>query len=121
MFVGIPPLLIGFIIGYLLGGRKGLRPRDRVLVALAFGVIGGLISSMLLSTLAVQLGIVLTQTDAPGLLGILAFTGGLFLGMALNWTQLEKAQVRKARIVFDPDDDDEFDRQIEQAFSTPKD
>jgi hypothetical protein len=45
---------------------------------------------------------------------ILAYAGGYILGMALNWKSPPKSGP-KSHIIYEPDDDDDFDREIEEA------
>jgi len=45
---------------------------------------------------------------------ILAFAGGYGLGMFLNWAPPINTKP-KNHIIYEPDDDDDFDREIEEA------
>ena len=47
--VGIPGLLIGLMIGYLVGGMSSLRVVDRIGLGIAISGIGGLILSLVIS------------------------------------------------------------------------
>ena len=107
VFIGIPSLLIGLIIGYIVGGRSSFRLIDRVGLGIMISGIGGLIFSLLISTY-IPIGSIET------IFVILAFAGGYSLGLILNWTPPKKTK-RTNHIIYEPDDDDAFDREIEEA------
>ena len=106
--VGIPGLLIGLMIGYLVGGMSSLRVVDRIGLGIVISGIGGLILSLVIS-----LFIPITTTIEMIFI-ILAFAGGYGLGLFLNWKPPIKSGP-KSHIIYEPDDDDAFDKEIEEA------
>ena len=105
---GIPGIFVGFIIGYAIGGSKNLRISDRVLLMIAFGLLGGTIIAFLISSLY-QVG------TFEILLSILATFGGIIFGAATHWERPPPPPPER-HIIFEPDEDDEFDKEIEDAF-----
>ena len=106
-FIGMPGLFIGIVIGYIVGGRSSFRLIDRVGLGIMISGIGGLILSLLLSAY-------FTINSTETIFIIIAFMGGYILGLLLNWTP-PKTTKRKNHIIYEPDDDDAFDREIRQA------
>ena len=105
--IGIPGLLIGLVIGYIIGGMSSFRLIDRIGLGTIISGIGGLILSLLLS--------LYFPINSPEILFIiLAFAGGYGLGLFLNWTP-PKTSKPKNHIIYEPEDDDDFDREIEEA------
>ena len=105
--IGIPSLLIGLIIGYLVGGQSSLRVIDRFGLGIMVSGIGGLILSLAMSFYI--------PLQSPEILFIvLAFAGGYTLGLFLNWAPPKNTKP-KNHIIYEPDDDDAFDREIEEA------
>ena len=86
---------------------KNLRSIDRILIAIAIGVpIGGIFS--------LAIAPFVPPTDISYILAMLVSTGGTLLGMALNWTpSIPKGA--KHHIIYEPDEEDSFDREIEDA------
>jgi hypothetical protein len=79
------------------------------------GVLGGLIIYLLIA----NMGIVETTT-LFAILSVLFMLGGTGFGAATNWQTPTRERI-KSHIIYDFDDDDEeFDRQIEEAFKGPK-
>lgn len=105
---GIPGLFVGFIIGYAIGGSKNLRNSDRLLLIIAFGLLGGTIIAFLLNW-AIDVG------TFEILLSILSTFGGIIFGAGTHWER-PPPPPPKRHVVFEPDEDDEFDREIEEAF-----
>ncbi|MFX1416835.1 MAG: hypothetical protein ACFFC0_08480 [Promethearchaeota archaeon] len=105
---GIPGLIVGFVIGYAIGGSKNLRNSDRLLLILAFGLLGGTIIAFLLSW-------AITVGTFEILLSILSTFGGIIFGAGMHWER-PPPPPPKRHVVFEPDEDDEFDREIEEAF-----
>ena len=50
---------------------------------------------------------------------VLAFIGGYFLGLFFNWAPPADSGP-KQHIIYEPDDDDAFDREIEEALGGTK-
>jgi hypothetical protein len=112
-FIGLPGLFIGLVLGYLIGGMKSLRIIDRFGLGLAISGVGGLILSLLMSFF-------IEISPLSMLLVVLAFGGGYILGLSLNWKSPFKPSP-KHHIIYEPDDDDAFDREIEEALGGNRD
>lgn len=108
-FLGIPGLVIGLVIGYFIGGLSSFRLIDRFGLGIIISGIGGLILSL-------AMGFFIELYSLEILFIILAFVGGYFLGLFLNWTPPENSKPTN-HIIYEPDDDDAFDREIERALS----
>ena len=103
----LPGIIIGFAIGYLIGGSTKLRKLDRIGLGLVVGVIGGIILSLLLSIIAIP-------SEISIILSIIATTTGLIGGELMNWNPISKS-TGKSHVIFDPEEDDEeFERQIKR-------
>ncbi len=107
LIIGVASILLGMIMGYLIGGQSSLKPVDRVLVGAISGFIGGIIISIVLE-------VILLPSDSTLVISILSCFGGVFFGESINWAPPPK-KGPKRRVYFEPDDDDEFDREIEEA------
>jgi hypothetical protein len=105
--IGIPGLLIGLIIGYVIGGQSRFRLIDRFGLGLVICVWGGLI-------LSVSISVFVSIQSLEIVFVVLAFAGGYCLGLLLNWVP-PKTSKPKNHIIYEPDDDDTFDQEIEQA------
>ncbi len=104
----VPSLLVGLGSGYVIGGQGQLSVRDRLAIISSFGFIGGLIMGMFLVAFST-----VTGTYFFGL-QILSCIGGTVVGAASNWVPVGESGLT-SYVVFDPDDDEEFDRQIDEA------
>ncbi|MGY5861193.1 MAG: hypothetical protein RTU09_02290 [Candidatus Thorarchaeota archaeon] len=105
---GIPSLFVGFVLGYIVGGMKSLKTSDRLLLGLASSTIGGL-------TIVLALTAYLPYS-APGvILSILAFGGGFIFGAGTHWEAPAEPKP-KSHIIYEHEDEDEFDREIEKVF-----
>ena len=60
------------------------------------------------------LDILITVTFNFIILSIMGFAGGIFLGMLLNWKPYLYVQTTQ-QIIYELDDDDEFDRELDDA------
>ena len=108
LIYGAPGLLVGYILGYLIGGTKSLSIRDRIILGVAFTLIGGVV-------IILAIGVLIAVGTFEVGLSIVSTGAGFGLGLATNWEPPEEPEF-KARMVFDPDEaDEEFDRQIEEA------
>ncbi|MHA2424229.1 MAG: hypothetical protein ACXAEF_05545 [Candidatus Thorarchaeota archaeon] len=105
----VVPLLIGVVAGYAIWGQKTLRATERILYGGIVRLIGGIMVGLII---AAYLG----MDQFSILLAVLSFAGGCAFGMGVNWAPTpEKGPQR--HVVFDPEEEDEeFDRQIEEAF-----
>ena len=109
--IGLPGILLGMLLGYVFGGLESLRTRERLGLGVFSSVIGGMIISLIL------MAYIEIRTMEIFFI-ILSFFGGYMLGVFSNWAPTPRP--RKARhIMYDPDDEDEeFDRQIEEALGS---
>jgi len=114
--IGLPALLLGLIIGYVIGGMPNLRLIDRIGLGIIISGIGGLIFSLLVSFF-VPITSLETITSLEMMFIMLAFIGGYVLGLFLNWTPPVDSGP-KSHIIYEPDDDDAFDREIDEALGT---
>jgi len=105
--IGIPGILLGLLIGYVIGGMPSFRLTDRIGLGIIISGAGGLILS-----LAISFFITIGYLEI--LFVILAFAGGYILGLFLNWKPPINTKT-KQHIIYEPDDDDAFDREIEEA------
>jgi NhaP-type Na+/H+ or K+/H+ antiporter len=107
LIYALPGIIIGFALGYLIGGSVILRRIDRIGLGLVVGVIGGIILSLVLS-------IIVVPSEFSIILSVIAMTSGLIFGELMNWNPITKS-TRKSHVIFNPDEDDEeFDRQIKR-------
>ncbi len=100
-------VITGLGAGYVIGGQSTLRPLDRILLGSICGLIGGLIVGFLV-------GFFIAPGEASLLMAVFSSLVGAVFGVAINWKQTP-AKTPKSHTYFEPDDDDEFDRQIEDA------
>lgn len=104
----VPSLLVGLGSGYVIAGQAQLGVRSRVAMIVSFGLIGGLILGLFLVAFTT-----VTGTYFFGL-QILSCIGGTIVGAASNWIPAGESR-STSYVFFDPDDDEEFDRQIDEA------
>jgi hypothetical protein len=105
---GIPAVLAGLLIGYAIGGSWRLSLRERVCFGVTICFLGGLMLSFLMSAFMP----VTTQTV---LFGMISFAGGYAFATIYHWSPLKHAAPER-HVVFEPEDDEEFDREIDKAF-----
>jgi hypothetical protein len=118
LYAGLPGLVIGFLVGFILGASKSLSTRDRFFITIAAGLFGGVIITSLLLTTNM---IIINPDDDPArlsmmfLLSIMTTFGGIGVGAVLHWEPFA-APPPKRHVTFDPEEDDEeFDRQLKDA------
>jgi len=80
---------------------------------LLVSLFGGIIS-------AIVTGIFVTPDDFSVILAIIAFTAGSMLGMVFNWAPAPPKS-KTHHIIYEPEDDDAFDREIEEALKSEYD
>ncbi len=105
---GIPSLFVGVGLGYIVGGMKSLKSSDRLLLGLASSTIGGL-------AIVLTLTAFLPFSSSGVILSILSFGGGFIFWAGTHWDAPAKPKP-KSHIIYEPEDDDEFDREIENVF-----
>ena len=111
--LGMPGLLLGLVIGYNVGSQSNYRAVDRFGLGVIISGIGGLILSLLIS-------IFIPIHSLEIVFIVLSFAGGYYLGLFLNWTPPINPK-SKNHIIYEPDDDDDaFDREIEEALGGQK-
>lgn len=105
--LGLPGLFLGLVMGYMIGGMASLRLADRIGLSVVISGVGGLILSLVISFF-------ISITSLVTVFIILAFVGGISLGLVLNWTPpVGSGPIN--HIIYEPEDDDAFDREIEDA------
>jgi hypothetical protein len=109
---GIPPVLGGLVIGYAIGGSSHLSIRERIGLAVVICFLGGFMLSVLMF-------VFLPVTTQTVLFGIISFAGGYVFGAVYHWSPPERAASRP-HVVFEPEDDEEFDREIDKALGGDK-
>jgi hypothetical protein len=100
--IAVPGLLIGLALGYIIAGQEDLAAKYRI----GLGIIPSVFSGVITISLAIEI--------FKALLIIISFFGGYVLGAIANWAPLPE-KPPKRHIVFELDDDDEFDSEIEDA------
>ncbi|MFX1482148.1 MAG: hypothetical protein ACFFCP_03060 [Promethearchaeota archaeon] len=107
--LGVPGILIGLVFGYFFCGSERFRPIDRIGMGILSSIFLGAITTIGLMTL-----IPLTTLDAIFI--VLSYFGGYFLGAASNWAPSPEKPPQH-HIIYEPEDEDAFDREIEDALS----
>ena len=110
--IGMPGLFLGLLIGYIVGGMPSFRLIDRIGLGIIISGAGGLILSF-----AINYFILISSLETIFI--VLAFVGGYCLGLFLNW-ESPATSGPKHHIVYEPDDEDAFDREIEEALGGKK-
>jgi len=108
--LGLPGLVLGVVIGYVIGGQSRFRSIDRFGLGVVISGIGGLILSLLLS-------ISVPIHSLEMVFVVLSLAGGYYLGLILNWVPPINPRPMN-HIIYEPDDDDAFDREIEEALGS---
>ena len=103
----VPGLLIGMLLGYVIGGTDDFTMNYRIGLGIIVSFFAGMITGLLFY---VQFSLSTFEV----ILIILSYFGGYALGAVANWAPLPE-KPPKRHIIFEPDDDDDFDREIEEA------
>lgn len=112
--LGIPGILIGLVIGYVLGDIDTLSAIYRIFLGLFINIIVGILLALLFSLFLNPLH------SLEMLFLIISSLGGFGLGLFFNWAP-HIGTSPKNHIIYDPEEDDEeFDRQIEEALGGNK-
>lgn len=108
-------IITGLVFGYFICGMPSLSLDYRIGLGIIVSPLVGLITGSLLIALNSPYFSFPPESEAFAfLLLALSNFGGYFLGAVANWAPLpEKAPER--HVVFEPDEDDQFDREIEEA------
>ena len=105
----MPAIIIGAVAGYAIGGRTNLNAAERILYGGIVSLIGGIMTALIVASF-------FPPDQFSFLLAALSFAGGCAFGMGANWAPTPSKGPRR-HVVYDPEEDDEeFDRQIEDAF-----
>ncbi len=109
---GVPALFVGLLAGYSFGGHKSLTRVERIGFGFVICVLGGLVMTFLLTPFApVSMPNVFVQ--------VLSFSVGYVFGALNHWAPTESS-ARKRHVVFEPEDDEEFDREIDKALGSSR-
>ena len=112
--LGVPGILIGLLLGYIIGGMTSLNFGYRIGLGIVFSSFGGMITALVFSSDPIRDFLPFVVGPFEFILIIVSYLGGYVLGAVSNWAPLpEKAA--KRHIIFEPDDDEDFDREIEEA------
>ncbi|MFW9786216.1 MAG: hypothetical protein ACFFE2_16245 [Candidatus Thorarchaeota archaeon] len=113
--LGIAGIFMGLLFGYAIGGMSSLGFSYRAGLGVIISVFGGMITGLVALTLAPTTPFLPSEiTSFDLLLLVMSFLGGYILGATANWAVLPDSEVKR-HVIFEPDDDDEFDREIEEA------
>ncbi len=104
----LPGIILGTIFGFGIGEMKNLRTADRIVLAIIVSSLFGII-------LALLFNYALPISYFSVFLGTISFLGGLIFGLAYNWPEASES-AQRSHIVYEPDDDEDFEREIEEAF-----
>ena len=107
VLIGLPAIFVGLLVGYVIGGMPSFRLIDRIGLGIVISGAGGLI-------LSIAIGFFYTIGPLEMMFVVLAFAGGYCLGLSLNWKPPLNTGP-KNHIIYEPDDDDAFDKEIEEA------
>jgi hypothetical protein len=99
-------VVLGYIAGRVVGHQDSIAFRERILLGSAIVTIGGLM-------FPIALMLVFSLEPAYGLMAAGSLAFGFLLGAAMYWSPSRSQP--KSRIVYEPDDDDDFDREIDEA------
>lgn len=106
LFFSVPSVILGIATGYLTGKQSQLSASNRVGMGLAISIIAGLIVALIVSEYR-------EATSISYLLSIVSFIAGTLFGLAIGWIPSPHRYTH--HIVYDGDEDEEFDREIEEA------
>ena len=110
LIYGFPPIVIGTIFGWILGSREHMIYFYRALLGAIISIVGGFLFSFV-----VVYSVSIESTTNLLLLSIMSFAGGIILGAILNWKPLLSLK-ESSHVIYELDDDEEFERQIEDSF-----
>lgn len=103
----LPSILLGVMYGYSIGTMRSYRIAGRAALTLIVSIISGVL-------LSIPLAYFVPISTFTILLSSLSVLGGTILGLFYNWTPPEEP-VRKSHIIYETDDDEEFDREIKES------
>ncbi|MBY8997138.1 MAG: hypothetical protein KGD60_05360 [Candidatus Thorarchaeota archaeon] len=112
--LGVPGLLIGLLFGYVLGGMTSLDFNYRIGLGVIISFFAGMITGLLFISEPLASFLPMDVKMFEWIFIILSYFGGYFLGAVSNWALLPD-KPPKRHIIYEPDDDDDFDKEIEKA------
>ena len=114
--LGLPGLIIGLMFGYILGGMDSLNFNYRIGLGVIVSFFAGLITALLFNSQPINsfLPESVSIRTFEVIFIILSYFGGYALGAVANWAPLPD-KPPKRHIIFELDDDDDFDKEIEEA------
>ena len=114
--LGLPGLIIGLMFGYALGGMTSLNVNYRIGLGVIVSFFAGLITALVFISEPINsfLPESVSVRTFEVIFIILSYFGGYALGAIANWAPLPERPPNR-HIIFEPDDDDDFDREIEEA------
>ncbi|MFW9809424.1 MAG: hypothetical protein ACFFE6_08605 [Candidatus Thorarchaeota archaeon] len=107
--LGVPGVVIGLILGYYFGGFERFGALDRIVMGIISSIFLGVISTVAMMTF-------LDLSTFEAVFIVLSYFGGYVLGAASNWAPTPEKPLKR-HIIYEPDDDEAFDREIEEALS----
>ncbi len=111
LYYAAPGIFAGIILGYIIGGRGRFSEMDRIATGAILSLVGGFVVAFVMSSY-----FPMDEGLAPLLFSIVGFFGGCAFGQLLNWVPYEKREETKTHIIFEPEDEEEYDREIEEVF-----
>lgn len=107
--LGIPGILIGLVLGYTFCGYERFKAIDRIIMGIISSIFAGIITTVVMM-------IFIPEASSQAGLIVLSYSGGYALGAASNWAPTPE-KPPKSHIIYEPDDDDDeaFDREIEET------
>ena len=115
--LGLPGLLVGLLFGYILGGMTSLSFNYRVGLGFIISVFGGIITGLVFNSPPLETYITFSVGPFEYLFMIMSYLGGYILGAVSNWAPLPE-KPKRSHIIYEPDDDEDFDREIEEAMGS---
>lgn len=106
--VSLASMILGMGCGYAIGALKDTGRWERIALGGLVSLIGGFIVSLIFGSY-----VMMRMPPIP--LQIASFTVGTIVGGVWHW-QTPIRQRSSPHIIFKPDDDEEFDRKIDEAF-----
>lgn len=117
--LGVPGLVIGLLFGYFLGGMTSLNFNYRIGLGVIVSFFAGLITSLVFISDPINsfLPESVSVRTFEVIFIILSYFGGYALGAVANWAPLPEKPAKR-HVIFELDDDDDFDREIEEAMGS---
>ena len=112
--LGVPGILIGLVLGYIIGGMTSLNFNYRIGLGIVFSSFGGMITALVFSSDPIRDFLPFVVGPFEFILIIVSYLGGYILGAVSNWAPLPEKPAKR-HIIYEPDDDEDFDREIEEA------